>query len=289
MHPESRRGIQQRPTKSRQPGTPTKKVRQYRKEARQRRRDLVGRAKSTCCIHATKAALIVPRYKIQAGLHKLQWQVTQQHYSTQKHAAQQNSIYAGGIMNQEVELQHIFLHPGEYVVGTSACRISTLLGSCVSIVLWHAASKIGAMSHFLLPSRGERELSAFEGRYGDEVLDLMLRELARAGIAPHQCQGSIYGGGNMFAAPAGNEQIGIGKKNGDIARRQLLSRSIPIVAESLFGNTYRKIEFNVESGEVKVQKMAVAPEIMQCKSKEKSVKKQDLFQCGDDWILASAR
>ena len=48
----------------------------------------------------------------------------------------------------------VFLQPGEYVVGDAALRVRTMLGSCVSVTLWSPARRVGAMSHFLLASRG---------------------------------------------------------------------------------------------------------------------------------------
>ena len=44
----------------------------------------------------------------------------------------------------------VFLMPGEHFVGDARHRIRTLLGSCVSITLWHPQRRVGAMSHFLL-------------------------------------------------------------------------------------------------------------------------------------------
>lgn len=193
-------------------------------------------------------------------------------------------------MNQEMEPQHIYLHPGEYIVATSPCRVSTLLGSCVSIVLWHPATKVGAMSHFILPTCSEKETSSHRGgRYGDEVLDLMLKDLAKLQIMPQQCQASVYGGGNMFPASTDQEQMAIGKKNGDMARRQLLSRSIPIVAESLFENAYRKIQFDVARGDVIVQQIQVAQNSTPCNLDTKSGRAPISFQCGDDMLLAKMR
>ena len=78
----------------------------------------------------------------------------------------------------------IFLQPGELFVGDANYQIRTMLGSCVSITLWHPASCIGAMSHFLLPTRGASQPKAtLDGRYGDEALQIMLDELVQHGTA----------------------------------------------------------------------------------------------------------
>ncbi|MBL8511280.1 MAG: chemotaxis protein CheD, partial [Betaproteobacteria bacterium] len=48
----------------------------------------------------------------------------------------------------------IFLQPGEFYFGDADTRIRTLLGSCVSITMWHPTRRIGGMCHYMLPTRG---------------------------------------------------------------------------------------------------------------------------------------
>ncbi|NEX60793.1 chemotaxis protein CheD [Noviherbaspirillum sp. 17J57-3] len=143
----------------------------------------------------------------------------------------------------------VFLNPGEYFVGDEGYRISTLLGSCVSITLWHPERLIGAMSHFVLATRG-RTLETPDGRYGDEVLELMIGELAALDIKATDCKAKIFGGGNMFTYQATGTPIDIGKRNGEAARRLLQLHRIPIASESLFGRGHRKIVFDIRTGHV---------------------------------------
>jgi chemotaxis protein CheD len=149
------------------------------------------------------------------------------------------------------DLIDIFLQPGELFVGDKGYQIRTILGSCVSITLWHPASRMGGMSHFLLPTRsgpgGDPER---DGRYGDEALQLMLEELSKYGLRPEDCEAKVFGGGNMFP---GHDRAGamlVGQRNGEAARELLLYRGIPVVSESLFGNGHRQIIFDVSNGDV---------------------------------------
>ncbi|WP_199873165.1 chemotaxis protein CheD [Ideonella sp. A 288] len=145
----------------------------------------------------------------------------------------------------------IFLPPGGWFVGDDSYRIRTLLGSCVSITLWHSAARLGAMSHFLLPTRGgTAPVAELDGRYGDEALQLVLDELRAAGVPPVQCQAKIFGGGNMFPglAPTGNPMVG--QRNGEAARALLQAGGITVVSESLFGIGHRQILFEVATGDV---------------------------------------
>lgn len=143
----------------------------------------------------------------------------------------------------------VFLQPGEYVVGDERHVLRTLLGSCVSITLWHPARRVGVMSHFLLPSRGVPTPREPDGRYGDEAFQIMLRELGRLHIDPRECQAKIFGGANMFPA---QRQAGtcVGTKNGTAAREMLRAHRINVTSENLFGLGHRQVIFKVRTGDV---------------------------------------
>lgn len=144
----------------------------------------------------------------------------------------------------------VFLQPGEYFVGDASHRVRTVLGSCVSITIWHPTLKTGAMSHFLLPSRGRARAVPPDGRYADEALWLMLHELALRDVPQTQCEAKIFGGGNMFPLHSGKSRMSVGKNNGLAARRLLTACGIPIVSESLFGEGHRQIIFDIATGDV---------------------------------------
>lgn len=147
-------------------------------------------------------------------------------------------------------LIEIFLQPGEHFVGDASFRIRTLLGSCVSITLWHPVRRIGAMSHFLLPSRNTPAGGGLDGRYGEEVMCIMIRELADNQVKPNECIGKIFGGGNMFPGQTRTDARNVGIKNGEAARAMLTAHKIPIVSESLFGIGHRQIIFDISNGDV---------------------------------------
>lgn len=152
----------------------------------------------------------------------------------------------------------VFLQPGEHFVGDARHRISTLLGSCVSITLWHPLHRVGAMSHFLLPSRAATAGSELDGRYGEEVMLIMSRRLAGVNVKLTECVGKIFGGGNMFPRQTRDDVHNVGNKNGEAARALLHLQRIPIVSESLFGIGHRKIIFDVSNGDVWARQVKIA-------------------------------
>ena len=46
----------------------------------------------------------------------------------------------------------IFLGPGDYFFGSTSEQISTLLGSCVSLVAWLPERQLLSVSHVMLPA-----------------------------------------------------------------------------------------------------------------------------------------
>jgi chemotaxis protein CheD len=154
-------------------------------------------------------------------------------------------------MTAQDDLRDIFLQPGELCVANADFQIRTILGSCVSITLWHSEALVGGMSHFLLPTRGatvpEHEL---DGRYADEALLLMFKDLKSAGVNPKQCQAKVFGGGNMFPGNTRAGDMTVGLRNGEAARALLQRHGIEVVTESLYGSGHRQVIFNVSNGEV---------------------------------------
>ena len=154
-------------------------------------------------------------------------------------------------MSGNDDLIDVFLQPGDLFVGDEGFRIRTILGSCVSITLWHPVKRVGGMSHFLLPTRGTPvSEDQLDGRYGDEALHLVMRELRQAGVSLLACQAKIFGGGNMFPAHMPAHAGQVGQRNGEAAREMLRSAGIQVVSESLFGHGHRQIIFDIRNGHV---------------------------------------
>lgn len=154
----------------------------------------------------------------------------------------------------DAPITDVVLKPGEYAVGAADTRMRTLLGSCVSIALWHARFRVGAMCHFLLAERGKPSGKSLDARYGDEALSLMITGLARYGVAPADCEAKIFGGGNMFPDQSHGAQLNVGRRNGEAARELLRQHGIPVASENLFGVGHRQIIFEVATGDVWVRR-----------------------------------
>jgi chemotaxis protein CheD len=156
------------------------------------------------------------------------------------------------------EVVDIVLHPGEHCVRPEGYRLRTLLGSCVSITLWQPERRIGAMSHILLHSRPSRPAGELDGRYAEEAVSLMLRDLAAWGVRPGDCEAKLFGGANMFPGQTRSEALHVGRRNGEAARALMRAHAIPVVSESLFGMGHRNVIFDTTNGHVWSRQVEVA-------------------------------
>ena len=151
----------------------------------------------------------------------------------------------------------VFLNPGDChfhspVPGRAQpAGWRTLLGSCISVILWHPERRLAGMSHVVLPRRcGGNEAGALDGRFCDEAITLLLQDIARSVAHPRQFQVYLVGGGRMYHAQS--RKFSIGNRNIEAARDQLKQAGFTIRAEHVGKDYYRKVELDLRSGEVTV-------------------------------------
>ncbi|UTH75049.1 chemotaxis protein CheD [Chromobacterium sp. IIBBL 290-4] len=144
----------------------------------------------------------------------------------------------------------VFLHPGDWHFGGSGTRIRTLLGSCVSIILWHPQAKVGGMCHYLLAQRNTRRGESLSGRYGDEALLLLLREILVSGLALQDFHVRLIGGASMLLSRERKLSHDVPSRNIQAARAMVKQLGLRLQAEDLGGNCPRLVLFDVSSGNV---------------------------------------
>jgi len=146
--------------------------------------------------------------------------------------------------------REVYLRPGDFCFGEGKLRITTLLGSCISIILWHPLLTHGGMCHYMIPRRNQpRGNAPLDGKYGDEAMGLFMLELKKRRTTPAQYQVHIYGGGNMFDDSAA-QGVNVGQQNIEAAHRMLDVYGFTLAYDHLGDFGHRKVEFDVWSGEV---------------------------------------
>lgn len=155
----------------------------------------------------------------------------------------------------------VYLHPGEWFVGGADTRIRTLLGSCVSIALWHPKQRIGGMCHYMLDRRRDNAGGALSGRYADEAMLLMLQELLPSGLALREFHAKLIGGAETLGAPPGAPAShDVAGRNIGAAHALVRQFGFKLLAEDLGGYSARTVLFDVDTGDVWVRRTQDAPE-----------------------------
>lgn len=160
------------------------------------------------------------------------------------------------------DVLEVFLQPGEYYFGGARTRIRTLLGSCVSITLWHPRLHVGGMCHYLLPGRNRAAADRPDGRYAEEVFEVFAAEMRSLGTRPEEYEAKLFGGGKMFDALEQDDIINVSQRNVRAGLELAAKHGLRIHAEDLGGDGHRNIVFDLWSGNVWVKqnrRIAAAP------------------------------
>lgn len=142
----------------------------------------------------------------------------------------------------------VFLRPGDWLVGSGGHRVSTLLGSCVSVVMWAPGVRVGAMCHCLLPERpthAHATLARGAGHYVDEALDWMASTLLRHGARLQDVDISVTGGARCADSP-------IGQANAQAALAWLGTRGVRPGRCETGGRIVRKLYLNLADGDLQI-------------------------------------
>lgn len=149
------------------------------------------------------------------------------------------------------------MHPGQFSFTEKDVHIHTLLGSCISITLWHPQLHIGGMCHFTLPTYigvpvPDRKLC---GRYADDVMQMFRHEAESYNTKLSEYDAKVFGGGNMIRSKGENVDDTIGTKNASAAMRLLMQENINIMVMHVGEFGHRRIAFDVITGDVWVRHM----------------------------------
>lgn len=140
-----------------------------------------------------------------------------------------------------------FLNPGFVYVSETPVKITTILGSCVSICLYDRRLAYGGMNHYLLPFCGSE---APTSKYGDVAISALLDTFADFGSEASDLEAWIVGGASFSGT---HDVLRVGEQNISVARTMLAERSIKIRAMEVGGTNGRRITMESCRGTVSVK------------------------------------
>lgn len=150
------------------------------------------------------------------------------------------------------DINRVFLLPGEYMVSKQPYIISTLLGSCVSICLYHPNFRCGGMNHYMLPRSPSGEHS---GKYGEYANNVLLQFMERACGGFSGVEAMILGGANVVREIS-KKTDNIGANNIALAREMLRRHNIKVIREQVGGNVGLKLHYQNWDNKITIEAMS---------------------------------
>ncbi len=141
-----------------------------------------------------------------------------------------------------VHRQSVTVVQGEFVVSVDPMvRLSTVLGSCVSVCLFDPTARIGGMNHFLLATHqtGAQD----DLKYGVNAMELLINRLLQSGADRKRLVAKVFGGARMTA-----HARDIGASNVAFALAFLEREQIACLAKSVGGTAARRVQFIPTTG-----------------------------------------
>ncbi len=139
----------------------------------------------------------------------------------------------------------VTIYPGEYYSTDGEEMISTVLGSCISVVLYDPHNNVGGINHYMLAldAGDDPDQHPLPGKFGVYAIDLLILDIVKKGGVRENLEAKVFGGGNIFNMDSGSGTQ-VGDANSRFAFNYLKKLKIPIVKSDTGGTLPRKIFFD---------------------------------------------
>ena len=126
------------------------------------------------------------------------------------------------------------------------------IGSCVIVSLYDPKSKTGGLAHVMLPDSSDLDKEKINLiKFADTAVPALYYAIAETGAFKSTLVAKIVGGSEMFP-PTEDFENNIGRDNTIAVKKALKGLSLPLIAEDTGGRRGRSIEFELESGLIKL-------------------------------------
>ncbi len=162
--------------------------------------------------------------------------------------------------SEDLEQQTIYLKAGEMLFSGESSAVMTVLGSCLSVTMFHRRSGFAAICHGLLPRCPKgRHCDARCGqraKYVECIVPWMVRQFTEVGVNLREIEVKVFGGADMFSSSGnGRAALSIGKQNIEAALEAIEKAGLRVFSRDVGGARGRKIFFNTQTGEVLLKRL----------------------------------
>jgi len=154
------------------------------------------------------------------------------------------------------DLDKVYLKPGELYIGEKPAKVSTVLGSCVSVTMFSKRLRIGAICHGALPHCREmrrcHDLCKETFKYVDCSVHYMLGRMRSFGCKDSEIEIKLFGGADTLSSKKENT---IGSMNVKMALEIIRQENLRVIAADVGDSFGRKIFFMTHTGDVYLKRL----------------------------------
>jgi chemotaxis protein CheD len=160
----------------------------------------------------------------------------------------------------EDNLPVIYLKAAELHFSDNPSSVMTVLGSCLSVTMFHRKARVGAICHGLLPKCRERAVCsrscAERAKYVECAIEMMVKLFDENKLKRSEIEVKVFGGADMFSMRLGGKNsISVGRQNIEIAQLTLEKAGMRVIALDVGGTAGRKLFFNTATGDVLMKRL----------------------------------
>lgn len=151
-------------------------------------------------------------------------------------------------------LPFVYLHPGEFYLSERPAVVTTVLGSCISVIMYDAQSRTSAITHSQMPVCTKNNSSCImcseAYKFTDCSIKNILKLLESRNIILENITVKLFGGADVLSANSERSTETIGRQNIAVAIDTINKAGLKITANDTGGQQGRKIFLYTESGEI---------------------------------------
>lgn len=144
-----------------------------------------------------------------------------------------------------MEKDTYYLYPGYIFFSKSPYKITTVLGSCISVCLWDKKNNFGGMNHYIYADFRKTEN---KGISGSVAIPHLIKLMLDSGSKLDNLEANIVGGASSEVLSSD-----VAVENIKFAKKTLENYKIKIVYMNTGGFKGRKVSFDNYTGKVEVQ------------------------------------
>ncbi len=162
-------------------------------------------------------------------------------------------------MNMKRKNNAIFLGAGELYFAKDGKYVVTVLGSCVSLTIYHKLSGYAGMFHALYPECKDKDIENIINKpeaykYADCAVLKILKLFEEKEIPKEELDIKLFGGSEIISKSK-KSVFSVGKQNVEKIQEILHKEGVSITTINTGGSDGRKIIFNSKNGGVFMKKI----------------------------------